>query len=242
LKLLYQFATAKQKTDLGQPEVERRHAFLRANVSPGVEIDVAVPSHGPGSIESRAEALYAVPAILDSVQRAEALGYDAIVFSCYSDPGLDGARELVSIPVVGSGQASMHVAAQLGSKFSIIAPRDGGGSKTDDNPWKYGFVRAYASTRGCGISVMDLGRDRAGALARLTEAGQICIEQDGADVLILGCMSMAFHDITRLLQERLQVPVVNPVPAGLAFAELCVRTGLTHSKKAYPTPPKLEML
>jgi allantoin racemase len=136
----------------------------------------------------------------------------------------------------------MHVAAQLGSKFSIIAPRDGGGSKAGDNPWKYGFVRAYASTRGCGVSVMDLGRDRAGSLARLTETGQACIEQDGADVLILGCMSMAFHDITRLLQERLQVPVVNPVQATLAFAELCVRTGLTHSKKAYPTPPKLEML
>jgi allantoin racemase len=242
VKLLSQFATAKQRTDLGQPEVERRHAFLRAHVSPGVEIEVAVPAHGPGSIESRAEALYAVPAILDSTQRAEALGYDAIVFSCYSDPGLDAARELVSIPVVGSGQASMHVAAQLGAKFSILAPRDGGGSKAGDNPWKYGFVRQYASTRGCGLSVMDLGRDRAGALSRLADTGRACIEEDGADVLILGCMSMAFHDITSLLQERLDVPVINPVLASLAFAELCVRAGLSHSKRAYPTPPKLEML
>ncbi len=200
------------------------------------------PSTGRARSKSRAEALYAVPAILDSVQRAEALGYDAIVFSCYSDPGLDAARELVSIPVVGSGQASMHVAAQLGGKFSIIAPRDGGGSKASDNPWKYGFVREYASTRGCGLSVMDLGRDRAGTLARLADTGRACIEQDGADVLILGCMSMAFHDITRPLQERLDAPVVNPVLASLAFAELCVRAGLSHSKKAYPTPPKLEML
>lgn len=242
MKLLYQFATAKERTDLGQPEVERRHAFLRANVSPGVQVDVAVPEHGPGSIESRAEALYAVPAILDSVQRAEALGYDAIVFSCYSDPGLDAARELVGIPVVGSGQASMHVAAQLGARFSIIAPLDGGGSKASDNPWKYGFVRQYASTRGCGLSVMDLGRDREGTLMRLAEVSRACVEEDGADVLILGCMSMAFHDITRPLQERLGVPVVNPVQAGLALAELCVRAGLSHSKKAYPTPPKLDIL
>jgi allantoin racemase len=61
-------------------------------------------------------------------------------------------------------------------------------------------------------------------------------------VLILGCMSMAFHDITGLLQERLDVPVINPVLTSLAFAELCVRAGLSHSKRAYPTPPKLETL
>jgi len=103
-------------------------------------------------------------------------------------------------------------------------------------------VHQYASTRGTGLSVMDLGRDREGTLARLAEVGRACVEEDGADVLILGCMSMAFHDITRPLQERLGVPVVNPVPASLAFAELCVRAGLGHSKRAWPTPPKLEML
>ena len=34
-KILYQFATAKQRTDLGQAEVERRLAYLRNKVSPG---------------------------------------------------------------------------------------------------------------------------------------------------------------------------------------------------------------
>jgi allantoin racemase len=68
------------------------------------------------------------------------------------------------------------------------------------------------------------------------EAGRAAIDQDGADVLILGCMSMAF------LQERLAVPVINPVVASLAMAEYVANNRLCHSKRAWPDPPKREFL
>jgi allantoin racemase len=242
IRILYQFATAKAKTDLGMAEVERRRRFLNERVGPGVTVDVAVPERGPGSIESDYEAAMAVPQVLASIGRAEASGYDAAIISCFSDPGLDAAREIVSIPVVGSGQASMHVAAQLGARFAIISPLDAFGSRAAETPRKCGLGQLFAGAQGMGMSVLDLARDRAACLERVAEAGRRAVEEDGADVLVLGCMSMAFHDVTGELQARLGVPVVNPVPASLALAELLARTGLAHSKRAWPRPPKMEFL
>jgi allantoin racemase len=242
VRLLYQMTTAKQMTDLGMAEVERRLAYVRSQVEPATSIDIAVPSRGPGSIESRYDSAMAVPLLLEAVMKAETDGYDAVVISCFGDPGLDACREIVSIPVVSSGQASMHVAAQLGARFSVISPKDGAGSRVLENPRKYGFLLNYASTRGSGLSVMDLARDRQRTVDRLAEVGGKAVQEDGADTLILGCMSMAFHDISRELQDRIGVPVVNPVQASLSLAELLVRAGLSQSRRAYPKPDKLEIL
>jgi allantoin racemase len=55
-------------------------------------------------------------------------------------------------------------------------------------------------------------------------------------------MSMAFLDVTGELQERIGVPVVNPVIAALKTAEMVALMGLSHSKTAYPAPPKMEIL
>ena len=47
IRLLYQFATAKHKTDLGSAEVDRRQTILSDWAGPDVEVDVAVPAQGP---------------------------------------------------------------------------------------------------------------------------------------------------------------------------------------------------
>lgn len=234
IRLLYQMTTAKQHTDLGHAEVERRLAYCRSCVGPDTEVDISVPSEGPGSIESRADAAAAVPALMANVLKAEAQGYDAVIISCFSDPGLDACRELVSIPVTASAQASMHVAAQLGSQFSVLSPGKQRSSKGKENPRQYGLWDGFASVRPTGLSVMDLARDRKQTLDRLASAGRLAVEEDGADTLILGCMSMAFHGVEAELSELTGVPVVNPVPASLMMAELFVRCGLSPSRLAYP--------
>ena len=69
------------------------------------------------------------------------------------------------------------------------------------------------------------------------EAARDAVEKDGADVLILGCMSMAFLPrVCEVLTERTGVPVVNPVTAALKTAEMVVSMSLSQSKMAYPTP------
>ena len=50
-----------------------------------------------------------------------------------------------------------------------LPEEQGGGSKAYENPRKYGFSDGYASTRGVGLSVMDLARDRDGAVDAVGE-------------------------------------------------------------------------
>ena len=62
IRILYQFATAKQNTDLGMAEVMRRKDLLNRWADADVEVEVATPADGPGSIESDYDAAIAVPA------------------------------------------------------------------------------------------------------------------------------------------------------------------------------------
>lgn len=52
--------------------------------------------------------------------RAESEGYDAVVLYCFSDPAVDACREVVSIPVVGGGQASCLLAPLVGRQAGLL--------------------------------------------------------------------------------------------------------------------------
>ena len=242
MRVLYQLTSPMERTVLGKEEVERRRAFLQARAAPGTDVLVRSSTTAPPSIESAYDAAMSVPALLDLVHKAEAEGIDAVIIGCFSDPGIEAAREIVSVPVIGPGAASLHLAAQLGTRVGVISPLAGHPGRAAARMRELGLGDVFASVRGMGMSVLDLARDREGALARVAEAGRRAVEEDGADVLVLGCMSMAFLDITGEIQRRLGAPVVNPVVAALKTAEMTVLMGLTHSKLAYPLPPKMEML
>jgi allantoin racemase len=100
-----------------------------------------------------------------------------------------------------------------------------------------GFADRLASVRGVGVSVIDLARSANEAWERIVATGRRCIDEDGADVLVMGCMSMAFMDGDRELSDRLSAPVVNPVLAALKTAEMLLAFGLAHARTAWPSPP-----
>ena len=242
MRILYQLTSPMERTVLGKEVVERRRAFLQERAAPGVEVLVWSNTSAPPSIESAYDAARSVPALLDLVHRAETEGVSGVIIGCFSDPGIEAAREIATVPVIGPGAASMHLAAQLGTRFAIISPLAGNQGRVSARMRKLGLESCFASVRGMGMSVLDLARDREGALERIAEAGRLAVEEDGADVLVLGCMSMAFLDVTGDVQRRVGVPVVNPVVAALKTAEMTVLMELTHSKLAYPTPPTMDML
>jgi allantoin racemase len=76
----------------------------------------------------------------------------------------------------------------------------------------------------------------------LEAAGRKAVEQDGAEVLILGSTTM--HQGHGWLSQRLPVPVINPGPLSYQIAVALLGAGLTHSRVGYPQPmhPRLEML
>jgi allantoin racemase len=56
--------------------------------------------------------------------------------------------------------------------------------------------------------------------------------------------STTMHQAVPYLQKELRVPVINPGPLTYKLAEFMLGLGLSHSRKAYPSPnvPKPEML
>jgi allantoin racemase len=214
-----------------------REAALQALVSPGVIVESRQPRGGPASIESMWEEYLSVPPLMELAVELEREGFDAIVPGCFGDPGIDALRELVSIPVVGPGAASMLVAAGLGHRFGIVTVLESVVRPLENLALFTGVATKLAAVRHIGIPVLELNTDRERTFARLVEVSRRVIEEDRADVLILGCGTLSFRSAE--LQRVIGVPVVNPLQAALRMAELLVGSGLSHSKRSYPVPPKL---
>jgi allantoin racemase len=234
-RIVYQLVAPMEKT-LGQAEVERRQDYLQRHAADGTEIKVqSVPSGYP-SIESERDVVAVAAHLLHGLQKAEADGASAGIIGCFSDPALDAIRETVRMPVIGPGQSAIALALQLGESYSILSPLDSGAKRARPRLRGQGFTERLASIRGVGVSVVDLTRGDNAAWDRIVDTGRRCID-DGADVLVMGCMSMAFMGIERQLSDRLAVPVVSPVLAALKTTETMLDLNLSHSRTAWPSPP-----
>jgi allantoin racemase len=226
MRVLYQLTSPMHRT-LGRAEIERRREFLAGAAAPGCRVEVAPLDDGPPAIEGPADAALVVPELLQRAPGWGRDGYDAVIIGCFSDPGLDALSGIAALPVVGPGAAAMHLAAQFGSRFSILSPTGREQGRVRARLRGLGVDALFASVRGVGCTVMDLARQEAAARDRIVAAGRRCIDEDGADILVLGCMSMAFlPGLAAELQALLGCPVVNPVAAALKTAEAAVALGL----------------
>jgi|1186.fasta_scaffold10359_2 allantoin racemase len=239
-RVLYAIPGALSKTALGPEEVQRREKVLSSWSAPDVDVAVRDVPTGPASIESALEEYLSVFPTAALLRDAEQEGFDAAVLGCFGDPGLDALREITTrMPVVGPGEAAFHVASMLGERFGIVTVAHGVVS-----PLRHLVARSGLSERLAGIavaetSVLDVTGNRDGMIDAVIEQGRALIERRDADALVLGCMSLAFLDITAHLEDALGVPVVNPAKAGLYTAEMLARAQLRHSKRTYPQPAKL---
>ena len=214
-----------------------RQEALQQFVSPGVTVEARRPASGPSSIESMWEEYLLVPPLMEMAVELEREGFDAIVPGCFGDPGIDGVRELVNIPVVGPGASAMLVAAGLGHRFGIVTVLESMIRPLENLATLTGVATKLASIRQIGIPVLELNGDRDATFARLIEVSRQSVEEDRADVLVLGCGTLSFRAAE--LQEAVGVPVINPLQVALRTAEMLVAGNLTHSKRSYPVPPKL---
>lgn len=219
----------------GQEELDRRRGLLQSWAAPGVEVGIAENPDGPGSIESGWEEYLCVPGSFEVAAAAEAAGYDAMILGCFGDPGLDGFREILTAPIVGPCEASMHVACTLGHRFGVVTVLDSIVAPLHKLARIAGLDSRIASIVAVDVPVLDL---HAGSYDNVLEGGRHVVAA-GADTIVLGCMSMAFLGVAEQLSDELGVPVVNPARTALKTAELLLGSGLTHSRRAYPVPPKI---
>ncbi|HVB10136.1 MAG TPA: aspartate/glutamate racemase family protein [Bacillota bacterium] len=214
-----------------------RARYLQDHASPGVTVDARPPLGGPETIESMVDEYAYIPGVLDVVRASEAEGFDAVITGCFGDPGIDAARELVRIPVLAPGETSMVVAAMLGHSFSIVTVLDSVVRPLKKLAQNVGVAGKLASVRVIGVPVMAVRTERERVYPLAVAACRRVVEEDDADVIVMGCGSMSFYAAE--LSAEVGVPVINPLLTSLRAAEMLIGSGLTHSKRAYPVPPKI---
>lgn len=151
-------------------------------------------------------------------------GFDAMVIGCFYDPALLEAREISGDCVVTAPcEASVKLASALGSKFSVIVGRPKWIPKMESTIAKYGYASKLASMRHVGMGVEDFHRDEAETSRRMTEAALRAVEEDGAEVIVLGSTSEFgfYRKLQATLTAKLgaRVPVIDCAVAALKHAE-----------------------
>lgn len=219
--------------------------YLNEYKDRNTELEVRSLAVGPKHLEYQFYQAAAGAGILKEVLKAEKDGFDAVVTSCFDDPFLYPAREISKdIIVTAPGESSMHLASVLGSRFSVIVGRDKWIPQMRENVYKYGFGEKLASFRSLGLGVLDFHRDEELTLKKMKEEIRKSIEEDRAEVIILGCsMQFGFY---RELQKEFKVPVIDSMIAGLKQAEYLLelkeKTGWSFSRRGlYERPPEKEM-
>jgi allantoin racemase len=209
---------------------------------PSTTVVARSPASGPRSIESIYDEILSAPGTLELVV-SERDNFDAFVIACYSDhPAIYAAREITEKPVLGIAEASMYVACMLGHKFSIVTTNEEWEPLLWDAVRHYGLGERCASVRSTGMPVLALESASPDEVDRLIrESAHRALEQDGAEVICLGCAGMAGLD--KKLQQELKVPVVDGVVCALKILEGLVEYGVfTSKKRAYARPKHKELV
>jgi Asp/Glu/hydantoin racemase len=179
----------------------------------GPEIACTTLAEGPFGIESQADVdsvVMPLRRLIEADNRA-----DAFIIACYSDPGLQACREGTARPVFGIAEAGVLTALARGERFGVIAIRQRSIRRHVRYMRQMGLTERLAGERPLDMSVADTASG-SGTLQRMIEVGTALRDNDGADVIIMGCAGMAKHRAP--LEDALGVPVIDPTQAAAAMA------------------------
>jgi allantoin racemase len=206
----------------------------RSVVCPSTELLVCNPASGVASIEGNADGVIAAGEVAKLVREHErAGGVDGYVIACFDDTGLHAARELARGPVVGIGEAALHVASLVSARFSVLTSVQRSVTILERNARSYGFSGESFRIHAADIPVLDLENES--SYARLLARAKSVLALDHAECLVLGCGGMS--QLAARLASELELPVVDGVKAALKLVEGLCALGLGTSKAssyAYP--------
>ncbi|MBP03062.1 MAG: hydrogenase expression protein HupH [Rhodospirillaceae bacterium] len=206
---------------------------------PDISYEWVATKNGASILDSYYDATLADTFVLAAGARSENEGFSAVCLNSMSDSGLKALRSRLTIPVIGPSQTSFLVACMLGKKFTILTMWD---------EWKHMYEKTLIeeglTNRCASIESINVRPDTTELLngkediifEKLEKASKKAINQQGADVIILGSTTM--HQSYDYLRNALSVPVLNPGVIAFKMCEMFLDLGLTHSKVAYPSPEK----
>jgi len=209
-------------------------AAARGVAGASTEIVAVTSSMGPTSIEGYYDEALAVPGLLMEIAAGERQGAQAAIIACFDDTGLDAARAMATIPVLGICEAALSLASFIAQRFSVVTTTDRSRVPVEALVQRYGMA-GRARVRAAEIPVLSLEDPASGAVDKLRGEIARAIDEDRAEAIVLGCAGMA--DLAHRLQEESRLPVIDGVSAAVKQAEALIALGLSTSKRgAYASP------
>jgi Asp/Glu/hydantoin racemase len=201
--------------NISQSVTDLLTATARRWASPGTEVVGVTATQGFSFIATRAEAAIGAYAALEIIGRHHQ-GFDAVVLAAFGDPGLDAARELLDIPVVGLSEAALLTACMVGRRFSIVTFATALGPWFQDCVASHGLTSRLASIRLNDTPFQDIGDVQNEKEAQLIA---LCLAavSDGADVVILAGAPLS--GLAEKIADRVPVPLIDGMAAAIRQAE-----------------------
>jgi allantoin racemase len=198
------------------------------------EIVPVTSAMGPVSIEGYYDEAFALPGLLAEIGRGEREGAQAAVIACFDDTGLDAARAMVRMPVIGICEAALMTAALIAKRFTVVTTMERSRVPIEELAHRYGMA-GRARIRAANIAVLSLEDPNSGARDRLRNEIVRAIAEDNAEAIVLGCAGMA--DLAKTLSIEFGMPVIDGVGAAVKQAEALIALGLRTSKRGAYAPP-----
>ena len=141
-------------------------------------------------------------------------GSQAIVVAAFGNPGAHRLREMLAMPVVGIGEAAMREAAAGGRRFGIATTTPDLVRSIEAGVRHLGLEAGFTGVRvPAGRDPLALAAIPADQYDELAQAAARCIDLDGAEVVVIGGGPLS--DTAVHLRQRLQVTIIEPVPAAI---------------------------
>lgn len=210
-------------------------ALAQAAAGTGVQIEGATARFGARYIGTRSAAAIAGHAVLDALAHAlaEAPVPAAVLLACFGDPGIGALREVSPAPVVGMAEASILAAAALGGRIALLT----GGSRWVPMLAEYAAAIGFAGrvvVRGIAPTGDAIAADPDAALPVLAAEAAAAVEQDGAEVVVLGGAGLA--GLAPRLAAAVPVPVLDSLVCAVRMA-LAVAGTAKPLAGSYAAPP-----
>jgi Asp/Glu/hydantoin racemase len=219
--------------------------LLNSYASPGTKVEIGFPDDFPGSqvmltigAQSKLNGLHHMmetPAIVRKIFWAAENGYDAVISSNTFDPGVDGGRLAVDIPVIGLLRTSMHAALTLADRVGITVPL------APHVPYTWRILRTLgldhfvSDIRPIGIYGADIARRRQEIYDKTAAIMRALVEDTRAEIIVpLGGAIIPYVVDPKDLAAATGVQVLNTKAIGIRFAEMCVAFKMTQSALTYP--------
>lgn len=207
---------------------------------PNCKVDVVNPEKGPLGLESFYHNYMAAVETHKMVINAEKQGYDGVVIACYGDPGVEAMKELANIPVVGITEASYALAPMLGSKFLVLVSADTAVPRQIRYLKTLGIPDHLYSIRPLGLDIIGIMSDLLNAKELIANNAGQSLKETGSEVIVMGCSG--FSGMRADLEKYLNVPIIDPVVAGVQMCATMINMKLAQSKvNMYKTPPEFEI-